>query len=72
MLWYRFTPWTEAILVVPLLLLKPILTNLGIAVWCSAMAVQYRDVVHGLQFAIQTLMYFLPVVSTTWCPRGSA
>jgi lipopolysaccharide transport system permease protein len=62
MLWYGMVPRIEAIVVVPSLILILILTTLGLALWLSALAVQYRDVSHGLAFAIQALMYVSPVV----------
>ena len=62
MLWYGVIPRIEAIVVVPSLILILILTTLGLALWLSALAVQYRDVSHGLAFAIQALMYVSPVV----------
>jgi lipopolysaccharide transport system permease protein len=62
MLWYGVIPRIEAIVVVPVLILILILTTLGLALWLSALAVQYRDVSHGLAFAIQALMYMSPVV----------
>ena len=62
MLWYGVVPRIEAIVVVPSLILILILTTLGLALWLSALAVQYRDVSHGLAFAIQALMYVSPVV----------
>jgi lipopolysaccharide transport system permease protein len=62
MLWYRVSPGIESIIVVPLLLLVLFLTTLGLGLWLSALAVQYRDVSHGLVFAIQALMYMSPVV----------
>ena len=62
MLWYGVVPRIEVIVVVPSLILILILTTLGLALWLSALAVQYRDVSHGLGFAIQALMYMSPVV----------
>jgi lipopolysaccharide transport system permease protein len=62
MLWYGYVPKIEAIVVAPSLILILILTTLGLALWLSALAVQYRDVSHGLAFAIQSLMYMSPVV----------
>jgi lipopolysaccharide transport system permease protein len=44
------------------LILMLVLTTFGLALWLSALAVQYRDVSHGLAFAIQALMYVSPVV----------
>jgi lipopolysaccharide transport system permease protein len=62
MLWYGMVPKIEAIVVVPSLVVMLVLTTLGLALWLSALAVQYRDVSHGLGFAIQALMYMSPVV----------
>jgi lipopolysaccharide transport system permease protein len=62
MLWYGVTPRIEAIVVVPSLVAVLILTCLGLGLWLSALAVQYRDVSHSLIFAIQVLMYLSPVV----------
>ena len=62
MLWYGIVPRIEAIAVVPFLILILVLTTLGLSLWLSALAVQYRDVSHALAFAIQTLMYMSPVV----------
>jgi lipopolysaccharide transport system permease protein len=62
MLWYGVIPRIEAIVVVPSLIVLLVLTTLGLALWLSALAVQYRDVSHGLAFAIQALMYVSPVV----------
>ena len=62
MLWYGVVPRIEAIIVVPALILVIILTALGLGLWLSALAVQYRDVSHGLGFAIQALMYISPVI----------
>ena len=38
------------------------LTSSGIGMWLSAMAIQYRDIRHGIQFFAQLLMYAAPVV----------
>ena len=39
-----------------------ILTSAGIGMWLSALALQYRDIKHGIQFLAQLLMYAAPVV----------
>jgi lipopolysaccharide transport system permease protein len=62
MIWYGYVPAFEAIVVVPALFVVLILTSLGLGLWLSALAIQYRDVAHGLAFAIQALMYVSPVV----------
>lgn len=46
----------------PLLLLILMLASLGIGIWLSVLAVQFRDVKHALGFVIQLLMYTTPVV----------
>ena len=61
MLWYGITP-TVNILFVPFLLLLMVLTASGIGMWLSALAIQYRDVQHAIQFITQLLMYAAPVV----------
>jgi len=61
MAWYGIAP-TRNILFVPLLILLMILTASGVGMWLSAMAIQYRDVQHAVQFVVQALMYAAPVV----------
>lgn len=47
---------------IPLLLVLLVLTSAGIGMWLSAMAIQYRDIKHGIGFLSQLLMYAAPVV----------
>lgn len=61
MAWYGIAP-TFNIIWVPLLVLLMILTSAGIGMWLSALAIQYRDIPHGIQFISQLLMYAAPVV----------
>lgn len=61
MAWYRIPP-TINIVWVPLLILLMILTSSGIGMWLSALAIQYRDIPHGIHFLSQLLMYAAPVV----------
>ena len=61
MIWYQIVP-TYNILFLPLLILLMFLTASGIGMWLSAMAIQYRDIRHALQFIVQLLMYAAPVV----------
>ena len=61
MAWYGIAP-TFNIIWVPLLVLLMILTSAGIGMWLSALAIQYRDIPHGIQFLSQLLMYAAPVV----------
>ena len=61
MVWYKVVPMAE-VLVLPFLILLMSLTAAGLGMWLSALAVQYRDVKHALQFVAQLLMYSAPVV----------
>jgi lipopolysaccharide transport system permease protein len=61
MAWYGIAP-TWNVVFLPLLTLLLILTAAGMGMWLSAMAIQYRDVRHAIQFAVQVLMYAAPVV----------
>ena len=61
MVWFHIVP-TANIVFLPYLVLLMILTATGVGLWLSALAVQYRDIKHGLPFATQLLMYAAPVV----------
>jgi lipopolysaccharide transport system permease protein len=61
MMWYHIVPRPEAIVVIPALILMLVLATLGLTLWLSALAVQYRDVTHALVFSLQALMYISPV-----------
>jgi lipopolysaccharide transport system permease protein len=61
MLWYGQAP-TWGVLMLPLLILLMILTAAGLGMWLTALAVQYRDVKHAMNFVVQLLMYAAPVV----------
>lgn len=50
------------VIFVPLLVLLMTLTAAGIGMWLTALAIQFRDVRYGLNFAVQLLMYASPVV----------
>src|SRR5262249_1106375 len=43
MAWYGVVPRPEAIVVIPLMILLATLATLGLGLWLSALAVQYRD-----------------------------
>lgn len=64
MLVFRVPPTLE-VYVLPLLILLMMVSAAGIAVWLSALAVQYRDINYGLTFFVQLLMYAAPVVYPT-------
>jgi lipopolysaccharide transport system permease protein len=61
MIWYGIVP-TINILYLPLLIILMMLTAAGIGMWLSAMAIQYRDIPHGISFLLQLLLYSAPVV----------
>ncbi|MEL7062015.1 MAG: ABC transporter permease [Acidobacteriota bacterium] len=49
-------------LTLPLLIALLMLTAVGIGLWLSALAIQYRDVHHATPFLVQILIYAAPVV----------
>jgi lipopolysaccharide transport system permease protein len=61
MAFYRIMPnW--GVLALPLLVLIMLCSAMGLGLWLTALAVQYRDVKHALNFIVQLLMYATPVV----------
>ncbi len=54
------------LLVLPLLLLILFITSISLCVLFSAMAVQYRDVKHAMNFLLQLFMYATPVVYSSY------
>jgi len=61
MLYYNLVPNIN-IVFLPLLVFLLICTALGLGLWLSALAIQYRDVQHLMQFVIQILMYSTPII----------
>ena len=61
MAYFHIAP-TWNIFWLPLLVVIMIMTSAGIGMWLSALAIQYRDVRHAIQFMSQLLMYAAPVV----------
>src|SRR5437016_5370492 len=61
MVLYRVAP-SFNIIFLPLLMLVMMLTSAGIGMLLSALAIQYRDIRHAMNFLIQILMYAAPVV----------
>lgn len=59
--YYQFMPSSQ-IYIVPLGIFIMITAACGISVWLTALAVQYRDVKHGMGFLVQLFMYVSPVV----------
>ena len=60
MIYYRVTP-TAAVWLLPFFLLLAIVTALGVALWLSAINVQYRDVNYVLPFLTQFWLFLTPV-----------
>lgn len=58
---YGITP-NYQIVFLPLLILLMVMTALGMSLWLSALAIQYRDVAQFMQFFAQLLMYAAPVI----------
>ena len=61
MFYYQFTPAWNLIWTLPLFLLLAIVTALGVALWLSAINVQYRDVNQALPFLTQFWLFVTPV-----------
>lgn len=60
MIYYKVSP-TVAVWWLPLFLLLTIVTALGVALWLSAINVQYRDVNYVLPFLTQFWLFLTPV-----------
>lgn len=61
MAWFGIVP-TIWVLMLPLLVLVMLLAATGLGMWLTTLGVQYRDIRHGMTFAVQLLMYASPVV----------
>ncbi len=61
MVWYGVAP-TAWVLFLPVLIFILMLTALGVGLWLSSLALQYRDIGQILSFSTQFLMYAAPVV----------
>ncbi|MEM8598306.1 MAG: ABC transporter permease [Bacteroidota bacterium] len=61
MIWYAVVP-TLWVLFLPVLIAILMLTALGVGLWLSSLALQYRDVGRIVGYAKQLLMYAAPVV----------
>ncbi|MCZ2127886.1 MAG: ABC transporter permease [Anaerolineales bacterium] len=61
MLYYRVAPAWHLLWTLPLFLLLAIVTALGVALWLSAINVQYRDVNQALPFLSQFWLFATPV-----------
>jgi lipopolysaccharide transport system permease protein len=61
MVYYKVMP-SGNVVFLPLLILLMMATAAGLGMFLSALAIQYRDVRHAMNFMIQILMYAAPVV----------
>ena len=61
MIYYHIAPSINVIWALPLFLLLTIITALGVALWLSAINVQYRDVNYALPFMTQFWLFITPV-----------
>jgi len=61
MIYYKVTPAWNVIWTLPFFLLLAIVTALGVALWLSAINVQYRDVNQALPFLTQFWLFATPV-----------
>lgn len=49
------------IFALPLLVLIMVIAAAGFGIWCTTLAIQFRDVKHGMNFLVQLLMFVSPV-----------
>jgi lipopolysaccharide transport system permease protein len=61
MFYYGVTPAWNVLWTLPFFLLLSIVTALGVALWLSAINVQYRDVNYALPFLTQFWLFITPV-----------
>ena len=61
MVYYKVTPTLDVLWAVPVFIVLTIITALGVALWLSAVNVQYRDVGYALPFLTQFWLFVTPV-----------
>lgn len=61
MVYYGITPGLHSLWALPLFILLSLVTALGVALWLSAINVQYRDVAYALPFISQFWMFITPI-----------
>ena len=61
MFYYKVTPSFASLWTLPLFLLLAIISALGVALWLSAVNVQYRDINYVLPFLTQFWLFITPV-----------
>jgi lipopolysaccharide transport system permease protein len=54
-----------SVLALPVVMLLMVVAAAGLSMWLAALALQYRDVKHAMNFVVQVLMYCTPVVYPT-------
>ncbi|MDB4540240.1 ABC transporter permease [bacterium] len=64
MLFLQYPPSSQ-IVALPIAIITMLITASGVSLWLTALAVQYRDVKHAMNFLVQLLMYASPVVYAT-------
>ena len=62
MFYFKVSPAWSVLWTLPLFLLLAIVTALGLALWLSAINVQYRDVNYALPFLTQFWLFITPVI----------
>lgn len=62
MFYFKVSPAWSVLWTLPLFLLLAIVTALGVALWLSAINVQYRDVNYALPFLTQFWLFITPVI----------
>ena len=65
MIYYGVKPSINVLWTLPLFLMLAIITALGVALWLSALNVQYRDVNYALPFLTQFWQFLSPVAYST-------
>jgi lipopolysaccharide transport system permease protein len=70
MVYYKVTPSLTALWAVPLFVLLAIISALGVALWLSAINVQYRDVGYALPFITQFWLFITPVAYSSTVITG--
>ncbi len=71
MFYYGVTPTVHVWWALPAFLLLTILTALGVALWLSAINVQYRDVGYALPFLTQFWLFITPVAYSSSVISGN-
>ena len=61
---YQRAP-TSGLVLLPVLVLLMVVAASGVAIWLTALAVQFRDVKHAMTFVVQLAMYASPVIYST-------